>query len=141
MGVRGSGVTRHIIWRAGMLGAAAALLMAAGPAQRAADALLARVPPGRWQLHEIGSPAPPRSICVAEAQQLMQLRHGGGACARFVIAADARAATVHYTCPGAGNGRTTLTLEEPSLLRIETQGIAGGQPFDMNLEARRTGPC
>lgn len=123
------------------LAGSAGLLVAAAPVQRAAEALLARVPTGRWQLHEIGSAAPPRAVCIADTQQLLQVRHGAAACARFVIDAGPRTATVHYTCPGAGHGRTMLTVEEPGLLRIQTQGIAGGQPFDMDLEARRMGAC
>lgn len=132
--------------RIGVLAGAAALagggltLVAAGrPA--APVVTLARLSPGMWQVHEIGTKAPPRGVCITRAEQLLQLRHPRQACERAVIAASAGAATVDYTCPGTGHGRTVLTVENPLLVRIQTQGIADGQPFDLDLEARRSGNC
>ena len=127
--------------RSHRLAIAAVALTAAAAPQRVAIATLDHVSVGRWQLSEIGGTRPPRSLCVADPALLLQLRHGAAVCARFVIEASSKAATVHYTCPGAGHGRTTLTVESPTLLHIETQGIAGGQPFDLNMEARHAGAC
>jgi hypothetical protein len=50
-------------------------------------------------------------------------------------------ATVHYSCPGSGWGRTTVRVETPRLARVETQGIAGKAPFAFTAEARRVGAC
>ena len=46
-----------------------------------------------------------------------------------------------YSCPGAGYGQTNVTVESSKLLRIQTQGIAGGQPFVADYEARHLGAC
>jgi hypothetical protein len=100
---------------------------------------LAMLEPGLWQLRTEGEPT--RNVCVADANALIQLRHKAGACTRLVIANEKASATVHYSCPGAGWGRTTLRVETPRLARIDTQGIADNAPFAFIAEARRIGPC
>ena len=50
-------------------------------------------------------------------------------------------ATIHYTCPGSGHGRTTILVETPRLFHLQSQGIAGGAPFDFDYEVRRVGAC
>ncbi len=116
-------------------------LSAVATAQGARPALLERVQPGSWTLHEIGSKGRDRSICVRDVGALLQIHHGTAACSRFIVSETARAATVQYSCPGQGYGRTTVTLESPSLVRIQTQGLATGAPFDVDYEARRGGRC
>lgn len=96
---------------------------------------------GMWELRERGSSAPPRRICVADPLALMQVEHGGAACSRFVIDSQPRRATVHYTCPGAGHGRTTIRIETGRLIQLDSQGIADNSPFDFSYEGRRTGSC
>lgn len=128
--------------RAALFGFALCIgLTAASPAVAPPLAVLAQVEPGQWQLREAGTSAPPRAMCVADPAMLLQLGHPGASCSRFVIADTPGSATVHYTCPGAGHGRTTLSIETPRLLHVATQGIAGGLPFDHDFEARRLGAC
>ena len=132
---------RHMS-RAALFGLALCIgLTAASPAVAPQLAVLAQVEPGQWQLRETGTSAPPRAMCVADPAMLLQLGHPGASCSRFVIADTAGSATVHYTCPGAGHGRTTLSIETPRVLHVATQGIAGGLPFDHDFEARRLGAC
>lgn len=124
----------------------AGLLLAVGlgtvaPAHAPQLAVLAHIETGQWQLKEAGSAAPARSLCVSDPAILLQVGHVGVQCSRFVIDDTPGSATVHYTCPGSGHGRTTLSLETPRLLHLQTQGIAGGAPFDLDYEARRTGAC
>lgn len=128
----------------------AGLVMAAGLAGAgtvaaarpdASLALLSRVAAGQWEVHEIGARAAPRRLCVSDPAALLQVRHGPRACTRTPITTGPRAATVHYDCHAAGYGQTVLTVERPALVRIQTQGIANGQPFDLDLEARRVGAC
>ncbi|MEO9132797.1 MAG: hypothetical protein ABI240_16550 [Sphingomonas sp.] len=116
-------------------------LTAAAPARAPQLAVLTRIETGQWQLKEPGTAAVARSLCISEPAVLLQLGHSGAQCSRFVIADTPDAATVHYTCPGAGHGRTTIAMETPRLLRIQTQGIAGGAPFDLDYEGRRIGAC
>lgn len=103
---------------------------------------LARLEPGLWQLRDLddaGVRHPP--ICVADPAMLMQLQHRNSPCSRLVISSDTKGATVHYTCPANGFGRTSLRIETPRLAQIDTQGISGNAPFAYRVEARRTGSC
>lgn len=104
-------------------------------------AALRHIELGQWQFTERGSAATPRSICVPDPTALLQLGHPGAQCSRFVIADMPNVATIHYTCPGAGHGRTTVSIETPRLIHLQTQGIANGAPFEFDYEARRTGSC
>ena len=123
---------------------AGALLLVGGvagavPARAPTLALLDKVEHGQWLLRETGGST--RTLCLTDPDALLQVRHGGAQCSRFVIAEAADRATVHYTCPGQGHGRTTIVVETPRLVRIETQGVADGAPFELELEGRRSGMC
>jgi hypothetical protein len=48
---------------------------------------------------------------------------------------------VTYDCAQAGQGRTALRVETARLVQIDSQGVSGGTPFAMTLEARRVGAC
>lgn len=102
---------------------------------------LSSVQPGQWTLKSSRDPGENRSICVKDARALLQIRHGGAQCSRFVISNDARETTVHYTCPGNGHGRTTLRALSAKSIEIESQGIIDKQPFALMLEGRRAGEC
>lgn len=119
--------------------AGAVLVLAAGAAQAPSFVAFNAVERGQWQLREVGGPA--RAMCVTDPSVLFQLRGRGGNCSRFVIENAATSATVHYTCPGSGHGRTTIAVETPRLMRIDSQGIDSGAPFAIEIEARRTGTC
>ncbi len=121
------------VWLLGL----GATLIAAAPAQ--APSLLSAIEPGNWQLHELGGEA--RALCITDPASLLQIQHGMANCARRLIDDGPRAATVHYTCPGAGHGRTVLKLETPRSLALETQGIDHGEPFDLRYQLTRTGAC
>lgn len=124
------------------LGRAFFLLLFAMPAfaqPRAPLSAFAAVQPGLWELRAEGEPV--RNLCLADAEALTQLRHRAGSCSRLVIADGKGAATIHYTCPGAGWGRTSVRVETPRLLRIDSQGIADNAPFAFVAEARRLGDC
>lgn len=112
----------------------------AWPAATQEITLLARLESGLWELRGQGN-APIASICLGDRALLTQPRHGAAPCTRVVIAADARSATVHYTCPSAGFGRTTIRFETPRLVQIESQGVYRSGPFGLRAEARRVGPC
>jgi hypothetical protein len=104
-------------------------------------AALTQIELGQWQFKERGSAPTAQSLCVSDPTVLLQLGHRGAQCSRFVIADMPGVATVHYTCRGAGHGRTTVSVETPRLIHLQTQGIANGEPFDFDYEARRTGSC
>ena len=103
---------------------------------------LAQLEPGLWQLRDLDNRrAPAQSMCIADPNILLQLQHRNSPCSRLVVASNPRVATVHYTCPAGGFGRTTVQVETPRLARIDTQGISENAPFAYRAEARRMGEC
>ena len=117
------------------LGAGSALA-----AQGDALAMLSKLPRGQWVVSSRDG-GPSRTICLGDPVQLVQLRHAGSACSRFVVEDAADKVTVQYTCKGNGYGRTSIRRETSTLVQIESQGIEGGLPFQFKAEARRTGAC
>jgi hypothetical protein len=111
------------------------------PAQAPSLAMLDRLEKGSWQLRERGQDAVLQTICVGDARRMIQIQHPRATCSRYVIEDTPNSVTVHYTCPGAGHGRTTIRSETNRLVQIDTQGIAEGKPFSQAIEARRTGGC
>jgi hypothetical protein len=132
----------RLMWRPA---AAGILLLAGGGAtgaaqtDRAALTALKQVERGQWQLRDRGGAQ--QQLCVRDPAALLRIRHGATQCTQFVVENSARVATIQYTCPGHGHGRTTITVETPRLLRIETQGVVDGAPFIADMEGRRTGAC
>ncbi|MFN4038817.1 MAG: hypothetical protein ACK4IB_05730 [Erythrobacter sp.] len=132
---------------AGLMAIAGALALAFGlsavtevSAQGQGLAMLGRLTKGEWTVkHRDGSPD--RKICVRSGQELVQLRHPESGCSQFVIEDAEAKVTVQYTCPNNGFGRTSIRRETGSLVQLESQGIAGGLPFQFTGEARHTGRC
>jgi hypothetical protein len=122
-----------------------AILAVASPAVpqgRGRITALAPLQPGLWELRELdNSRAAPRSMCIADPNILMQVQHRNLPCSRLVIANGQMNATVHYTCPAGGFGRTTIRVESPRLAVIDTQGIDNNMPFAYRAELRRKGSC
>ncbi len=111
------------------------------PAQAPSLAMLDRLEKGSWQLRERGSDRALQTMCLGDARRMIQIEHPRSNCSRYVIEDAASSVTVHYTCPGAGHGRTTIRAETNRLVQIDTQGIADGKPFSQSIEARRGGAC
>lgn len=111
------------------------------PAQAPSLAMLDRLEKGSWQLRERGKDAVLQTICVGDARRMIQIYHPRASCSRYIIEDTPNSVTVHYTCPGAGHGRTNIRSETNRLVQIDTQGIADGKPFSQAIEARRTGGC
>jgi hypothetical protein len=100
------------------------------------------VQPGLWSIHALdrGESDVP-AFCVSDPTRLLQFRHPGQNCSRFIIADTPRVATIQYSCPGAGWGRTSVRILSPGQLRLDTQGIADNAPFALAAEAKRIGDC
>lgn len=125
-----------VLSRLGRASAAAALLVLSGADS---PSILTTAEPGLWEVVRSGSK--PRQICVAQVASLAQLEHRGGTCTRVVIRESGSRATIHYTCTGNGFGESEMTLLTPRSIRVETQGISRGAPFNYVVQARRTGNC
>jgi len=123
-------------WRVALAGVVAFMMLGGAGQGLAALRGLAR---GQWQLREADGSV--RSLCLGDTAQLLQLRHGAATCKFTVLDDGPDRTTVHYSCAGAGYGRTTLTVETPRLVHVDTQGIADGQAFVLDFEGRNMGAC
>jgi len=118
-----------------------AFAVSAQPAAAPAMPSLGLLESGSWTLKPRDGTGAPRTMCLGDRSVLLQIQHGEAHCQRFVLENDPTSVTVSYSCPGAGNGRTTVKVETPRLIRVDTQGIDHGSPFDVSMEGRRTGMC
>lgn len=109
--------------------------------QRRELTMLDQLSDGRWDLHSRGKPDEVQHICLHNGRTLIQLRHPDKPCDRLVVEDHPDSVTVQYTCKGRGYGRTRIRRESDRLIQVETQGIAGGLPFDFAAEGRRVGDC
>lgn len=100
-----------------------------------------KIEPGRWLLREASDPTENRAVCISDPTQFVQVHHSKLACQRVTVASDADEATVRYTCTAAGYGQTSIRVETPRLIHVDTQGIENGAPFALNFEGRRSGAC
>lgn len=100
------------------------------------------VEPGLWSIHALDKGEPDVApYCVADPTRLLQFRHPSATCSRLIIADTPRVATIQYSCPGGGWGRTSVRVISPSMMRLDTQGIADNAPFALSAVARRLGDC
>jgi hypothetical protein len=112
-----------------------------GPGARRGVSALSSMQPGLWEFRSRGDASANRAICVTDPKAVLQLRHSGAACSRFVISDEPKATTVHYKCPAGGHGQTTVRVETPRLIQVETQGVDRREPFAFSAEGRRVGDC
>ena len=117
--------------RIGLVGGAGAasalLLVAARPAARACAG----------ERRAVGSqPSAPAAradaSCASPIRSLLgQWEHRGDALhARRSCPTSGNKTVINYTCADGGFGRSEMTLLTPRSLRVDTQGISGGLPFD-----------
>ena len=111
----------------------------AAPASR--PAALADAAPGQWEIAGVPGAQGPARQCVADLVALAQFEHRSKTCSRRILSDTGSSAVVQYDCPAGGFGRTKMTVITPRSLRIETQGISDGLPFNYVLQARRIGDC
>lgn len=111
-------------------------LALAGAAPAAPLAIEQAIERGGWALVARGAAERmPERLCVADTTALLRPQHRTVACTHLVIDDTPRAATIHYSCPTGGHGRTTLRVESRARVVVETQGIAGGLPFSATYDA------
>ncbi len=125
-------------------GLAALVLLGAGvaaPAQGPAPSALAPLETGLWEFKDIAPVSAPTRVCITDLRQLLQPRHPSPVCRQFISENRGDRAAVSYDCAGRGQGRTTLRVETPRLVQLDSQGVAAGQPFAARIEARRVGAC
>ena len=120
-------------------GAALALVCAASTA--ALPRALAPASGGWWQVADSAKGAPRHSLCLADPLLLGQWEHRAKRCSRTILSDQGNKTVISYTCPDGGFGRSELSLLTPRTIRVATQGISAGGPFNYVLHARRAGNC
>lgn len=121
-------------------GTLTSFILAPASAQAPALAMLGKLDRGEWELRfRDGSEA--RRLCLQTGRELIQLKHTTPGCSRYVVEDGANVVTVQYACKGNGYGRTSIRRETDTLAQVDSQGIAGGLPFQFTAEARRVGAC
>jgi len=119
----------------------AALALVAGTLVAAAPRVLVPASGGLWQVAFSARGAPQANVCIADPVMLGQWEHRGGRCSQTILSDQANKAVVSYTCADGGFGRSEMSMLTPRTIRVATQGISAGKPFNYVIHARRTGNC
>ena len=113
-------------------------ILALGAAQPPSP--LAQAQPGLWEVSGVPGASAPARLCLADIGVLGRFEHRTRNCSNSVR--DGGSSTViDYTCGPAGFGHSEISVFTPRALRIATQGISDGLPFNYVLQARRVGDC
>lgn len=132
---------RHWIMTCAIVAASVGVAASAPVAgQRRPLTMLDSLTDGRWELRVRGERTIQR-LCLHDGRGLIQLRHADLSCEKTIVEDTPESVVVQYTCRGQGYGRTHIRRETAALVQVETQGVAGGLPFDFAAEGRRVGDC
>jgi hypothetical protein len=124
-----------LMFGAGVLGAAIALIAAASPSA------LGQAQPGLWEISGAPGNSAPVRQCVGDVATLARFEHRASSCSARVLKDGGSSTAIDYSCGGAGFGHSEIDVITPRSLRISTQGISGGLPFNYVLQARRVDDC
>jgi hypothetical protein len=112
------------------------LLVAAAP-----PSALTQAQPGMWEIRGAPGARTPVRQCVADIAVLARFEHRAKTCVAKIVKDDGSSTSIHYSCGGAGFGNSEIDVITPRSLRISTQGISDGLPFNYVLQARRIDDC
>lgn len=118
-------------------GISAALTLAAASPPSA----LVQAQPGMWEISGAPGAKAPLRQCVADIASLARFEHRSKMCSAKILKDDGTSTSFEYSCGGAGFGNSQIDVITPRSLRISTQGISDGLPFNYVLQARRIDDC
>ena len=72
---------------------------------------------------------------------LARFEHRGRNCSAKTVREAGSTSVIEYVCGSAGFGHSEVNVITPRSLRIETQGISQGLPFNYVLQAHRIADC
>jgi len=102
---------------------------------------LAEVQPGLWEIQGVPGIAGVARQCIADVSMLTRFEHRAKTCSAKLLKAAGSETDFDYSCGAAGFGHSEVTVITPRSLKISTQGISGGLPFNYVLQARRVADC
>jgi hypothetical protein len=117
-------------------GAAALALAAAQP-----PSPFAQAQPGLWEISGVPGAAYPLRQCIADLALLARFEHRAKACNATTVRGGGSSSVIDYNCGPAGFGHSEVNMITPRSLRIATQGISDGLPFNYVLQAHRIADC
>ncbi len=120
---------------AGTAAAAFALTAAAQPSA------LAQAQPGLWEIAGAPGTRSPIRQCVSTVATLARFEHRMKSCSAKLLKDTGSSAEVDYSCGGGEFGHSEIDVLTPRALRISTQGISDGLPFNYVLQAHRVDDC
>ncbi len=103
--------------------------------------VFAQVQPGLWEISGAPGAHAPIRQCLLDVTALARFEHRTNNCTANVLKDVGSTAQIDYNCPGAGFGHSQIDVLTPRSLRISTQGISEGLPFNYVLQARRVDDC
>jgi len=128
-------MTRKLIL-VGAIGTAFLALVAAAP-----PSSLTQVQPGLWEIKGVPGVAGVARQCVADVSLLTRFEHRAKNCTEKLLKATGLESEFDYNCGAAGFGHSEVTVITPRSIKISTQGISDGLPFNYVLQARRVADC
>lgn len=102
---------------------------------------LAGVAPGLWEVSRSATGHDSRDVCLREVVELASSAHPGQSCTRTVLVDRPGLLLLDLTCLRGDFARSRITVLTPRSLKLETNGLRRGEPFDFILYARRKGSC
>ena len=128
-------MTRKLVL-VGAIGTALLSLAAVAP-----PSSLAQVQPGLWEIQGVPGVTGVARQCVADVSVLTRFEHRAKRCSEKLLKAAGSESDFDYSCGAAGFGHSEVSVITPRSLRISTQGISSGLPFNYVLRARRVADC
>ena len=128
-------MTRRLIL-IGTAGAGALALTAA-----ASPSLLQQPQAGMWEVNGVPGAVYPLRQCFTDLAVLARFEHRAKTCSANTVREAGTSKVIDYSCGPAGFGHTEVNVITPRSLRIATQGISNGLPFNYVLQARRIADC
>lgn len=122
-----------------LLAGGSALMVAAIAAANAS--VLAQLQPGLWEISGAPGLRVASRQCIADFAALARFEHRSNTCTSKILKDAGSSTEIDYSCAGAGFGHSHIDVLTPRALRISTQGISGGLPFNYVLQARRVDDC
>lgn len=119
------------------LGAAGASLLTAAQL----PPTFAQAQAGLWEVSGAPDARTPIRQCIADVSTLARFEHRASRCTSKILKNNGSSTSIEYSCGGAGFGHSDIQALTPRSLRISTQGISDGLPFNYVLQAHRIDDC
>jgi hypothetical protein len=97
--------------------------------------------PGIWEITGVPGTKTPIRQCIADLTAFARFEHRARNCRAKILKNSGSFTSIEYNCGSAGFGHSEIELLTPRSLKISTQGISDGLPFNYVLQARRIDDC